>query len=97
MIDFVIVKYIHFLGVFSVVGALSAELMLLKKVMSRKEISLLSRVDMIYGIGTVVVMSAGFALWFAIGKPASFYSGNWIFIAKIGLFGLVGVLIIGFI
>ena len=47
---------------------------------------------MFYGIGTVVVMSAGFALWFAIGKPASFYTNNWIFIAKLILFSIVGIL-----
>ena len=92
MIDFVIVKYIHFLGVFTVVGALTAELVLVRHEMTRKEIQLLSRIDMFYGIGTVVVMSAGFALWFAIGKPPSFYSNNWIFIAKLILFSIVGIL-----
>lgn len=92
MIDFILVKYIHFIGIFAVVGSLVGEALLLKPELKRSEIGRLSRVDMVYGLATMVVLAAGFSLWFAIGKPADFYSYNWIFILKLVLFTLVGIL-----
>ncbi|WP_421870257.1 DUF2214 family protein [Marinoscillum sp.] len=92
MIDFILVKYVHFIGIFAVVGSLVGEALLLKPELKRSEIARLSRVDMVYGLATMVVLGAGFTLWFAIGKPADFYSYNWIFILKLVLFTLVGIL-----
>lgn len=45
-----------------------------------------------YGIGSILVVGAGFLLWFVVGKDQSFYAGNLIFYTKIALFTLVGVL-----
>ncbi|MAE87372.1 MAG: hypothetical protein CMB80_31855 [Flammeovirgaceae bacterium] len=92
MIAYLIVKYIHFISIFLVVGSLTLELILIKNQMKRKDIVLLARIDMIYGLATIVVLAAGFILWFAVGKPAEFYSSNWIFILKLILFGIIGVL-----
>lgn len=92
MIDFILVKYVHFVGIFVVVGALCAEGLMIRGTMTRNELSFLSRVDMFYGLSTIVVLTAGFVMWFMVGKPASFYSGNWIFITKLVLFGIIGLL-----
>ncbi|MEQ8474393.1 MAG: DUF2214 family protein [Marinoscillum sp.] len=90
MNTFVLVKYIHLIGIFGLVGTLVAELILTKPVMKRHEISLLARVDAVYGLSTMIVLAAGFVLWFGVGKPAEFYSTNWIFISKLVVFGIIG-------
>lgn len=88
----ILVKYVHFVSVFIIVSAVVVEHLLLKPTLTRKEISRLSKVDMIYGIASITLLMAGMTLWFVIGKPAVFYSQNWIFLSKIGLFTLVGLL-----
>ena len=88
----VIVRYIHFLGIFAIVGAIVGEHLLYKPVMTRAEIKRMAILDNIYGIATIIVLAAGFTLWFGVGKPAEFYSSNGIFHAKIGLFAIMGIL-----
>lgn len=90
MNTYLLIKYLHFLGIFGVVGALATELFLTKPSLSREEVSRLAKIDGAYGVSTMIVLAAGFTLWFAVGKPAAFYSGNWIFISKLVLFGCIG-------
>ncbi|WP_026998734.1 DUF2214 family protein [Eisenibacter elegans] len=86
------IKYVHFLCIFAIVGALVGEHLLLKPTLSRQELRRLSRIDAIYGISALLLLAAGFTLWFGVGKPADFYTKNWIFHLKIGLFVLIGLL-----
>jgi putative membrane protein len=86
------VKYMHFLSIFFIVAALSAEYILLKNEMTRREIGRLATIDAIYGISALTLLAAGFSLWFWVGKPAEFYSKNWIFMTKLTLFIIVGLL-----
>jgi len=86
------IKYVHFLSIFFIVATLSAEYILLKKEMTRKEIKRLATIDGIYGINALLLLAAGFSLWFWVGKPAEFYSKNWIFMTKLTLFIIVGLL-----
>jgi putative membrane protein len=60
--------------------------------MSRYEIKRISRIDAVYGLGAILVLAAGLILWFAVGKPAQFYSRNWIFHTKLTLFVVLGLL-----
>lgn len=92
MIEFIAIKYIHLIAIFGVVGTLLIELFFVKPVMTRKELNRISRVDGIYGLSSIVVLAAGLTMWFWIGKPADFYSQNWIFHTKVGLFVCVGLL-----
>jgi putative membrane protein len=86
-------RYLHFISIFAIVSALVAEHLLLKNEMNRSELSRLARIDAIYGIATLVLLGAGLTLWLgSIGKPAEFYTNNWIFITKISLFTCVGLL-----
>lgn len=86
-------RYIHFISIFAIVGSLVAEHLLLKKELTRQELDRLSRIDAVYGIAAVVLVAAGLTLWLgSIGKPAVYYSRNWIFLTKIGLFSLIGIL-----
>lgn len=88
----ILVKYIHFVSIFAIVGTLVGEHLLIKPTMTRQEIKRLSVLDTIYGIAAIVLLAAGFTLWFGVGKPAEVYSKNWIFHAKLGLFTVIGLL-----
>ncbi len=88
----IIVRYIHFISVFTIVGTLAAEWVLLKKEMLPQEIAYIGKVDAIYGLSAVTLLAAGLTLWLGIDKPADFYSNNWIFWLKIGLFSVIGIL-----
>lgn len=86
------IRYVHFLSIFFIIASLSAEYILLKKEMTRKEIRRLATIDGIYGLNALLLLAAGFSLWFWVGKPAEFYSKNWIFMTKLTLFIIVGIL-----
>ena len=88
----IIAKYVHFLCIFAIVGALTSEHLLLKDRMTRKEIYRLSIIDAIYGVSALLLLGAGLSLWLWLGKPAEFYSKNWIFHLKLTLFLLIGLL-----
>lgn len=88
----IVVRYFHFIGLFVWVGALTAEHLLLKPRMSRQEIKRLATIDGIYGLSAIIVIAAGLAMWFWVGKPAEFYTKNWIFHTKVTLAILVGIL-----
>ena len=60
--------------------------------MSRYEIKRIPKIDGIYGLGAILVLVAGLLLWFAVGKPAQFYSRNWIFHTKLTMFVVLGLL-----
>lgn len=88
----ILVKYIHFICIFAIVSSVVAEHLLLKEQMTRAEIRRLSMIDGVYGLSAVLLLAAGFTLWFGVGKPAAYYSQNWVFHLKIGLFVIVGLL-----
>jgi putative membrane protein len=89
----IILRYLHFISIFAIVSALVAEHLLLKKEMTRTELSRLSRIDAVYGLAAITLLGAGLTLWLgSIGKPAEFYSKNWIFQIKISLFITIGLL-----
>jgi putative membrane protein len=89
----IILRYIHFISIFTIVGSLVSEHLLLKKELTRGEISRLARIDAVYGFAALTLLTAGLALWLGgIGKPSVYYSKNWIFHTKITFFALVGIL-----
>jgi len=92
MTDIIIFRYLHFIAVFAIVSAIFAEQFFISKTMTRLEIKRIAKIDAIYGIGALLVIIAGLTLWFWVGKPASFYSRNWIFHSKLTLFLILGVL-----
>lgn len=89
----ILLRYVHFISIFAIVGALTSEHLLLKKSMTRSEIGRLARIDAVYGVAALCLLAAGLTLWFGdVGKPAEFYSRNWIFHTKITAFLTVGLL-----
>jgi putative membrane protein len=92
MTAIVLTRYIHFIAVFAIVGAIFTEQVLISRSMRRKDLKLMAKIDAVYGVGAILVLIAGLALWFWVGKPAEFYTRNWIFHAKFTLFASMGVL-----
>jgi len=61
--------------------------------MTRLELKRLSRIDAIYGLAALTLLGAGLKLWLGgVGKPAAFYSQNWIFQLKLTCFLTIGLL-----
>ncbi|MEL7121074.1 MAG: DUF2214 family protein [Bacteroidota bacterium] len=88
----ILLRYVHFICIFAIFSSIVGEHLLLKEKMTRAEIKRMAILDSIYGIAAVVLLGAGMTLWFVVGKPAEFYSKNWVFHLKIGLFVIVGLL-----
>lgn len=86
-------RYLHFVSLLVLAGSLFTEAIILKKKNSRSEISALSKIDLVYGISSLTLLAAGLTLWFGnVGKPATYYSNNWIFLSKMGMVMLLGLL-----
>ena len=92
MTELIISRYIHFIGIMIVFAMVLAENVLLKEQVNRLEIQRLFKIDGIYGLFSIIVVAAGLYLWLGIGKPAEYYSGNHLFLTKVGLFIIVGIL-----
>ncbi|MBL7846489.1 MAG: DUF2214 family protein [Cyclobacteriaceae bacterium] len=89
----IILRYLHFLSILTIAGTLTAEWVLLKPVLPRRDIGRIAIVDGVYGLSAIVLVAAGLTLWFGgYTKPAVYYSQNWIFLTKIGLVAAVGIL-----
>lgn len=89
----ILLRYVHFISIFTIVGTLVSEHMLLQKQMTRAAISKVARLDGLYGLAAITLLGAGLTLWLGeFGKPAVVYSKNWIFHTKLALFILIGLL-----
>jgi putative membrane protein len=89
----ILLRYLHFISIFAIVGSLASEHLLLRKTLTRGEIGRLANIDAVFGIAAVVLVIVGLTLWFGgFGKPAVYYTKNWVFHTKITLFILVGLL-----
>lgn len=87
-----IVRYFHFIAIFVMFSLLTLEHFLLKGELEEKWLKKLFIIDLAYNISLVVALVCGIGLWLWVGKPAGFYSDNWVFHTKITLFFLVMLL-----
>jgi len=92
MDSLVLIRYFHFVSIFGVVATVTAQHLMLKDSMTRGEIARISKIDAVYGISALLVLLFGSLLWFVVGKPAQYYTSNWIFHVKLTLFILVGLI-----
>jgi putative membrane protein len=89
----ILLRYLHFISIFAIVGSLVAEHILLKKDLTRKEIKRIATIDGVYGMGALTLLAVGLTLWLgSFGKPSEFYTYNYIFHIKITLFATLGIL-----
>lgn len=89
----ILLRYVHFISIFVIVGVLTSEHLLLKKSLTRMELRRLARIDAVYGVAAVTLIAAGLTLWLGgFGKPAIYYSKNWVFHIKLLFFLFIGIL-----
>jgi putative membrane protein len=86
---YVLFRYLHLLAVLALAGGIIIENMAIKPQIDSEDARNLARVDAFCGISVLLIIIFGLILWIAVGKPAEFYSGNPLFQAKLGLFGLL--------
>jgi putative membrane protein len=89
----ILLRYLHFVSIFTIVGVLVSEHLLLKRTLTRSEIGRLARIDAVYGLAALTLIAVGLTLWLGgFGKPAVYYTKNWIFHTKLTLFLMIGLL-----
>ena len=89
----ILLRYLHFISIFTIVGTLVSEHLLLKKELSRAEITRIARIDAVYGLAALTLLGAGLTLWLSgVGKPSIYYTKNWVFHLKISCFLAIGLL-----
>jgi putative membrane protein len=77
---------------FILVTAIVMEQFVISKSMTRDEMKKITKIDTIYGISFILVVISGLLLWFVVGKPAPFYTRNWIFHTKLTLLVAIALL-----
>jgi putative membrane protein len=89
----IILRYLHFVSIFTIVSTLVSEHLIIQATMTRKEIRRLATIDSVYGMAALTLLAVGLTLWLGgYGKPTEFYSQNPIFHLKLTLFVAVGLL-----
>jgi putative membrane protein len=92
MTSTVTLAFLHHAAAFVIVGVLTAELVLLMGELTLTSARSLLRIDAAYGIAALVLLVVGFLRVFYTEKGAAYYFHSGSFIAKIGLFLIVGLL-----
>jgi putative membrane protein len=88
-----LLRYIHFICILVIAGSLTAEHVLLRRSLPRADFARLAVIDAIYGVAALVLLGAGLTLWLGgVGKASEFYSRNWVFQLKLGLFLSIGLI-----
>lgn len=84
--------WLHFLFAFTLVGAIVAELFILRLPIDRNAARLLLRVDLVYGLSAVLLIVVGVSrvVWGA--KGWAYYQDQPFFWAKIAVFALIGLI-----
>lgn len=88
-------SWLHFVLAFVLVGALVAEAFILRLPVDGRVARLLLRVDLFYGVSSVLLILAGISrvVWGA--KGWDYYNAQPFFWAKMATFGVIGLLSIG--
>lgn len=91
MIVDLLVRYLHFISILALSAALLGQWLFISNEMSRRRVVMLQKLDIVYGLGAVLVLVTGFLQWFVVGKPAVYYSENGLFHLKVTLFLIIGL------
>lgn len=88
----ILIRYFHFITIIGMFSAIVVEHLLLKDTMTVRELKRMATIDGIYGLLAILLVAAGLTLWFGVGKPAEFYTKNWIFHTKVTVVIIVALL-----
>jgi putative membrane protein len=82
----------HHLLVFGLFGVLCAELIAVRRGLDQAAVARIAAVDLWYGVLAGLIIVVGFARAALAAKGWAYYSHNGFFWAKIGVFGVIGLL-----
>lgn len=88
----ILIRYLHFVSMFTLVASVLGQHLILRGSITRAAVGKAQRLDIVYAVSVVVVLGTGLLQWFWVGKPAEFYSSNPVFHTKLTLFLLVGLI-----
>jgi len=91
-IMYILIPYLHYIGIMALMGSLITEHLILKPSMTREQIKSLAVVDTIYGLSAVIVLATGLLRWFVYGKGYDFYMSTPLFHIKLTLFIIIAIL-----
>jgi putative membrane protein len=92
MIEQALLAYFHYAAVFATVAALVAEYFIYRPPIPAKVATLLPKIDLVYGAGSVLAVGTGFARAFWFEKTWDFYRHSSLFWLKVALVALWGLL-----
>src|SRR2546423_5352405 len=82
----------HHLLIFSLAALLAFEIAVIRHDVTRETVMWVSRVDLFYGIGALLILVVGFSRAIFAAKGWVYYSHNLLFWAKVGTFAIVALL-----
>lgn len=92
MLNLSLNTYAHLICIVAVFCCLIVELVLVKNQLSWSELKRLHKIDGIYGLAAILVVTTGLLNWMVFGKGYDYYANNTLFIIKFSLFIVVGLL-----
>ncbi len=87
-----LLAYAHYLSFLLVISSLVVEAFVFDRELGYREMKILQRADALYGIAALLVLITGFLRIYNFGKGPDYYFGNAVFLTKLGLFIIVGLL-----
>ncbi|WP_298504647.1 DUF2214 family protein [uncultured Maribacter sp.] len=87
-----IVTYAHFISVFILFSALIVELSIIKEEMTENNFIILKRANVLIGIFSGLTIATGLLRMYYFGKGPNYYLSNPLFIVKLSLFAITGLL-----
>ncbi len=87
-----IIAYFHFIGILVMFSSLIVEISLLNGKITKDNIRLITKADLFFGIFAGITVITGLLRMFYFGKGVDYYLINPLFIIKLTIFILVGLL-----
>lgn len=92
MLSLAVNTYIHILFIIVIIVCLVVERLMIKPQITWESLLKLMKVDGLYGFAAIVVVTTGLLNWFSFGKGDAYYSSNVVFLIKLSLFIVIGIL-----
>lgn len=87
----ILVAYLHYASILLTAGCLTAELAVCRPGLSREQVRLLPRLDLLYFAGALAALATGLVRLFFYAKGVAYYLPNHAFHAKLALYVAIAV------
>ena len=88
----IIIRYLHFIGIMALSASLIAEHLLLAKEISLIKLKRILRIDIVFGLSAITILTTGLLQWFVVGKPSAYFNTNFLFHTKFTIFIIMAIL-----